>query len=388
MVDARLTTLLKGLACSTVVNLENTTSGVRAIRIGNNARFLLDGMAGDTIYERRFYPQLVSAIRGARRRVLLLSNPGTGKSVFQFYLLARYLNPSLFMDAPMPRHLIKFGSKAAPKVVIRHTPLEGTEVWFLEQQIVHLIDSLKMSQSVFDCFDPATTLYFFEPGKSKDIEPFANRIRFSMSTFATVSPDRGRYNEFVKVAREIYMPVFTEEELLAIGRDMKTRPDFDSTLENLYSDDEIRGRFRTFNGIIRHVLPQVIGELQQVHRQRTAAFDTIDVVKFLAGNIEDRSVSHFAAIYDVFVDDDGKYDFFTVQLSPVNQEVTKILKDRLKKISLDDRIFILQKRSETKIDKYGTASSVFESVVADHLTSTGGVNWLQRNITVCDGKTV
>jgi hypothetical protein len=385
--DAKLTALLKGLACSAVVNLESTTSGVRAIRIGNNAKFLLGGVAGDTIYERQFYPELVSAIRGARRRVLLLSNPGTGKSVFQFYLLARYLNPSLFKDIPLPRDLIKFGPEAAPKVVIRHTPLVGMEVWFLEQQIVHLIDSPMMSENVFDCFDPATTVYFFEPGKSKNIEPFASENRFSMSTFATVSPDRGRYNEFVKVAGEIYMPVFTEEELLAIGRDMRTRPDFDSTLRKLYSDDEIRDRFATFNGIIRHVLPQDVRELQQVHRQRTAAFDAIDVVKFLSGSIEDRSVSHFAAIYVVFVNENGKYDFFTVQLSPVNQEVTKILRARLKKISLDDRIFILQQRSETKVDKYGTAPAVFEGVVADQLSSTGGVNWRQRSSTVSVGKT-
>ena len=71
------------------------------------------------------------------RRVLLLSNPGTGKSVFQFYLLARYLNPSLFTNAPLSGE-IQFGSEKAPKVVIRHTPLERMEVWFLEQQIVRM----------------------------------------------------------------------------------------------------------------------------------------------------------------------------------------------------------------------------------------------------------
>ena len=113
----------------------------------------------------------------------------------------------------------------------------------------------------------------------------------------------------------MYMPVFTEEELLAIGRDMRTRPDFDNALENLYSDDEIRGRFGTFNGIIRHVLLQDIGELQQLHRQRTAAFDTIDVVKFLSGSIEDGRVNDFAAVYDVAVDENGVYDFFTKKKS-------------------------------------------------------------------------
>ena len=132
----------------------------------------------------------------------------------------------------------------------------------------------------------------------------------------------------------MYMPVFTEEELLAIGRDMRTRPNFDSTLESLYSDDEIRSRFGTFNGIIRHVLPQDRGEVEQVLEERTAAFAAIDLVKFFSGSIEDRSISHFAAIYVVFADKNGTYDFFTAQLSPVNQEVTEILNDRLNKISL------------------------------------------------------
>ena len=326
-VDAKRTKLLKGLACSTVVNLENITSGVRAIRIGNNVTFLPGLVAGDTIYERQFYPELVSAIRSADRRVLLLSNPGTGKSVFQYYLLARYLNPSQFEDVPIPRHLIKFGSETAPKVVIRHIPLVGMEVWFLEQQVVHFINLSAVTEDVFDCFDPATTLYFFDPEKSMGIEPLASENYFFMSTLATVSPDRSRYHEYKKLAKKVYMPLFTKEELVAIGRDMRTRPDFNSSLVNLYSDDEIRQRFETFNGIIRHVLPRNEGVLQDALVERTTAFHAIDAVKFFSGSIEDRSISHYAAIYDVFTDENGKYDFFAHQLSPVSQEVSQKLKE-------------------------------------------------------------
>ena len=382
-VDAKMTAMLKGLACSTVDNLE---SGVRAIRIGNNEKFVFDKLAGDTIYERWFYPQLVSAIRCADLRVLLLSNPGTGKSVFQYYLLARYLNPSLFADAPLSGE-IKFGSEVAPKVIIRHVPQEGIEVWFLDKQVVHSISTLHVSFDVLLCFDPATTLYFFEPGKTKNIEPFAGENRLSMSTLATVSPDRSRYNEFVKVAKKVYMPVFTKEELVAIGRDMRTRPDFNSALENLYSDDEIQGRFEIFNGIIRHVLPQNQDEVRQVLQERNVALEGIDAVKFLYGDIENQIISHYAAVYTVFTDKNGKYDFLTFQLSPVNLEVVKILNERLKRISLNDRIFILRRYSETKVDKYRMVPAVFESVVADHLISTGGVNWRQRSSTVSVGKT-
>ena len=381
-VDARLTALLKGLACSTVVDLE---SGIRAIRIGNNEKVFLNKLAGDTIYERRFYPQLISAIRCADLRVLLLSNPGTGKSAFQFYLLARYLNPSLFKDAPLSGE-IKFGSEVAPKVVIRHLPQVGIEVWLVEQQVMHRISSRGPVFDVLQCFDPATMLYFFEPGKTKSIEPFADECLISISTLATMSPDRSRYNEFSKVSTEAYMPLFRKEELVAIGRDMRTRPDFNRALEDLYSDDEIRGRFEIFNGIIRHVLPQNENELKAVHRNRDSALANINPIKFLAGTMENHSVNHYSAIYDVSVGETGEYDFLTMQLSPVNQRVAKTLQDRLTRISLDESIRILNERSEMKGSSMFGAPGIFERVVADHLTSPSGVEWKQRKSTVSAGE--
>ena len=176
---------------------------------------------------------------------------------------------------------------------------------------------------VLDCFDQATTLYFFEPGKTTNIEPFANEnMLSSISTFATMGPDRRRYNQFVKVANVVYMPVFTMEELLAIGRDMKARPDFPRALENLYSDKEIRGRFEIFNGIIRHVLPRDQRGLQRVLEERTAA---LDCIKYLYSDNENRTVSHYAAVYDVAVDENGVYDFFKMRLSIVDQEIKKKL---------------------------------------------------------------
>ena len=107
------TSLLKGMASATA---EEVGAGVRAIRLSNGVKFLGDEKpAGDTIYERNFYPRLVSAIRGLRRRVILISNPGTGKSVFQYYLLARYANPSLFEDNDVPPpETIKFGHRHLP----------------------------------------------------------------------------------------------------------------------------------------------------------------------------------------------------------------------------------------------------------------------------------
>jgi hypothetical protein len=125
--DKELTAILKGMASATVEDLDN---GVRAIRLGDGAR-IGDMISGGTLYERLFYPQLVSKIRTARRRVCLISNPGTGKSTFQYYLLARYVKPSLFNDEPL-NGPIRFGTDSPPEVVIRHIPQDGIEIWFLE----------------------------------------------------------------------------------------------------------------------------------------------------------------------------------------------------------------------------------------------------------------
>ena len=289
------TLLLKGLVCSTADILENSSSGVRAIRIGNGAKCLTDLIGGDTLYERHFYPQLVSAIRGANKRVILLSNPGTGKSMFQYYLLARYLNPSLFKDdAPTPSK-IKFGSTEPPKVIVRQLVDNSIEIWFLEQHVVHVICDGHIVK-VLRCFEPTTTLYFYEPMQSKKQEPCANVHAEMPPTLATVSPDISRYHEFEKIASKVYMPVFTEEELVAIGRDMSRRDDFSEELRVHYSDDKIRERFKMFNGIIRHVLPTSITSLTTPLEKRELALNSTNAADFLKGTIENTTVSHYLAV--------------------------------------------------------------------------------------------
>lgn len=381
IVDQRRIELLEGLINSTAVNLSD---GVRAIRTGNHARFLdSDMMASDTIYERHFYPQLVSTIRCAKRRVLLMSNPGTGKSVFQFYLLARYLNPSLFIESQLTGP-IKFGSDVLPKVIIRQVQGTGVEVWFLEQHLVHFIDTTKIA-TLLRCFDPAITLYFFDPAKTKGIEPFADESGTDMSTLATMSPDISRYKEYKKIARTVYMPVFTEKELLAIGKDMRISIGFPQVMEVLYSEGSIRSRYAMYNGIIRHVLPQDDLVVAEAKSDREFAFENISAASFLNGNLERQTISSYLAVYDVAVDQGG-YNFTKYHLCPVNLEVAVELQKRVKKISLDDRILALQSYGETGNNKFGSIPSIYESVIADHLTSLDGVRWKQRNCSVAGAK--
>ena len=381
-----MTRALKGLACSSAEVLGDASSGVRAIRLGNNATFLPGVLANDTIYERRFYPRLVNVICSSSRRVVLLSNPGTGKSVFQFYMLARFLNPALFAgdggQGPTPYGARTFGFAVPPKVVVRQVLGDTIQVWFLEQQVVYNIDE-KTIGAVLRCFDPATMVYFFEPMKVKGVEPFANDDEFNLSTLATVSPDISRFHEFLKVAALKYMPLFTENELLAIGRDMRARPDFDATLKALYEDDAIRNRFKRYNGIIRHVLPQDVDTLKKLEIVREKAVNNVDASQVVAGDLMHQTISHYVAVFKV-----DESDFSTADLDVVSAKVLRDIIKRSKALALTEQIRVLQQYSELMYKRAeGIPSALFENVVAHHLTSAGGVKWHARTVNVgADGK--
>ena len=383
-VDSELTELLKGMASATA---EDVGAGVRAIRLGKGAKFLSGKEpAGSTIYERSFYPRLVSAIRGLFLRVILISNPGTGKSAFQFYLLARYLSPALFKDNDVPpSKTIKFGptkGSEAPKVVIRHLPTVCMEVWFLEQQVVHVIEPGKVSMSVLRCFDPETAMYFFEPGKTKGIEPYADDNILAIPTLVTVSPDPSRYNQTGKVSNMAYMPVFTKDELLAIGRDMRGQPGFSEELRELYTDEGIGSRFDVFNGIIRHVLPQSQDGLMNSHRKRKEATETVNAQNFLYGTIENGMMSHYLGVYDVERDKNGNHNFTSYTLKSAAPDVETILEQRMKKISLMEKIEVMQRFSSFGMNKFDAVPLVYENLVAEHLTSVRGVSWMQRSVLI------
>ena len=380
-IDSKLTDLLKGMASATA---EDVGAGVRAIRLGKGARFILHKTPSDsTIYERSFYPRLVSAIRGLSLRVILVSNPGTGKSVFQYYLLTRYLSPALFKDNDVPPpETINFGPTKggeAPKVVIRHLPTVRMEVWFLEQQVVHVIEPGEISMSVLQCFDPETAVYFFEPGKTNGIEPYGDDFTLAIPTLLTVPPDPSRYKQTSKDASKAYMPVFTKAELLAIGRDMRGQPGFCKELQKLYTDKGIGARFDVFNGNIRHVLPLSNARLANIYKERQKALWRLDVVKYLRGSIENGWVSDNLAIYNV-----DKNDFTTYELTAVAADVSNLMNLLVQDISLHEKIDALKCYSKSGSNNFHEAAAIYESLVAHHLTSAEGVSWMQRSVSVTD----
>ena len=86
--------------------------------------------------------------------------------MFQLYYLARVLNPDAFEDAITVNSV---GKTDPPEVIIRQFGLSRIQIFLIKARVVHKIHGF-LRVSVLSCFDPAMTLYFFEPDASL-IEP-------------------------------------------------------------------------------------------------------------------------------------------------------------------------------------------------------------------------
>jgi len=376
-IDEEQSSILAGLQASTVEVICEKPR-VRAIRLGNGAKLVGLDFAGDTIYERNFYPQLVRDMRTARSNVLLLGNSGVGKSMFQYYLLARYMNPAHFQDtgsAPPTRRIL-FGSAAPPKVVIRHLPGEF-HVLFLEKGVAHLVTS----QEVLRCFDPATTLYFYEPGQTRGVEPVG--LIHALPTLATMSPDESRYKEFRKDATTMYCPVYTGEELLAIGGDMRQAArGFPDELLDLYSDANISERFDDFNGIFRYVLPKSADDVKKNLEDRDAYLKTssMELIDANLSTLVQRVAGTFALVYEVDRLDTGDWDFCSKSFVYAGPHVLKLVRKAYATKTIKELQRRLREVDELNARYNAQVPELFEEVVARLLTERSGVRWELRRV--------
>ena len=288
MLSSSLTNLMKGLSDSAVRKLDSNIDLITLSECDLPNHSI--ETSRQFIYARSFYPELLKQIR-KYKRVVLLSNPGTGKSMFQFYYLARLLNPTAFHD-PLPPD--SNDSSIFPEVVIRQIGTIEMQVFFLKAKVAHVVPIV--SSGVLDCFDPETTLYFFEPGGSR-VEPMWDCSR--MSIFTTCAPDEVRYKQFFKNGGEkLYMPLFTLSELQTIGKHMREQPDFPSELKNLYSDEGISTSYNEYGGIIRHVLPTSLKYVEMIKRESQDAFNGADWRSYIrCPSLENLAISPFVINY-------------------------------------------------------------------------------------------
>lgn len=214
----------------------------------------MKSLSPSTLYVRQFYPDLLTEIRKCERSALI-GNPGIGKSFFQFYYLARIVNPDLY--GPLPPDC--FGSTTPPKIVIRQEGTASMTVFDIANRKADKIQGYPIT--IFDCFDHKTTLYLMEPETSVK-EPHIASL--SVPTLVTASPLLARYKEFIKNGGDkFFMPAFTLPELLAIGEFLVSTGSVQGNLVKEYTPAAISERFGLFGGILRHVLPLSLAYLTE-----------------------------------------------------------------------------------------------------------------------------
>lgn len=201
--------------------------------------------------------------------------------MFQLYYLVILLNPTL---VPLPPDFN--GSTEPPKLVIRQVGMTKVEIYDIQARTFTLRGKLapEAIEDILLTADPLTTLYFFEPEKSTE-EPFFVNI----PTMITVSPNSTRYHEFIKQksAARLYMPVWLEDELLAVRKHILPKP----------TEEEVKERFKEFGGIFRYVFGSESVRIE-AREKRKDEIENVDVRKLVtARTIEDSRVSHLIAMF-------------------------------------------------------------------------------------------
>jgi hypothetical protein len=92
-IDHSSTELLKELTRIDLSNFSQLDHGMTGLSL-KNEKFIQQDLDVDTLFIRNYYPHLLAKIRSFKR-VCLIGNPGTQKSMFQFYYMARLMNPKL-----------------------------------------------------------------------------------------------------------------------------------------------------------------------------------------------------------------------------------------------------------------------------------------------------
>jgi hypothetical protein len=182
----------------------------------------------EVLYFRSFYADLLEDII-KYERVVLLGNPGVGKSLFQFFYLYRLATGNIGPNV--------YGN--IPDTVIRQVRANSFSIYDFKTE--------KTEEFLLGGFpktkipDQQKSIYLFEPEVFK-IEPYIGGLY--IPTISTVSPDQRRYKEFCKNGGvQFFMPLWTLEDLLVVGKDMRENVKFPTELQDLYKDEKIKERF-------------------------------------------------------------------------------------------------------------------------------------------------
>jgi len=182
-------------------------------------------------------------------------------------------------------------------------------------------------------FKPDECLYLFEPAGDKQTEPMV----LAMKTIATVSPLAKQIKEFLKAGNTwtLYMPTWSEGELLAVARYLREKREHDKSLQQLCSEDAVKARFAKYGGIYRYVLPTTEGDVEKNKNKFDAAMQNVPE-RILARQGLDKddphsNVSHFHLQYNV---DETTYRKFTLVLP--NEQTKAAMRKALAEANFDE----------------------------------------------------
>jgi hypothetical protein len=361
---------LKNLTKDSITNLGPSGANVSVIQLPK--ALSSSQLYSDLLFVRDFYPSLLEDLRKSRRSILV-GNPGTSKSFFQFYYLARIFNPLVFGSLPKD----SFGSTDPPDVVVRQICGFHLEIYQQSSDQVHEI--IPDSRVIFRYLDKEKSLYLMEPEVTKR-EPYPTEI----PTLITVSPDTSRYKEFAKNGGvAYYMPCYTQDELVAIGKYLRENNRVPEGMENKYQEDAIKKRFYKYGGIIRHVLPQDQYQLDETEAAQSQAISDvasqIGIGRILTSStLEDPQVSHFIAQYEVPRETKGKkIRFKRPPLNFVSEGVADQLRDSISRVSSEVAIKTLIRNDETGFMSH-LCPLLYENLLYDLITSAKGLKCQRR----------
>jgi hypothetical protein len=303
--------------------------GVQAFIFQNEIFGNTKTIGSNILFVRNFYFELLTKIR-TFKKTCLVGNPGTQKSVFQFYYLTMIKKAYDDENSQLPPDCYK--NCKPPKIIIRQEG-KAFSIYVLQDKVTFELNNFDLRN--LRCFDPKETLYLYEP-HNLFAEPLYDH---SIPTLSTNSPDPRRYKEFVKNgAIKLYMPCLKLEELKTIGKFLCERPDFPSSMKDLYSESKIIERFEEYGGIFRHVLPTSEEYLDNLKNEKNKVIDNLtnEAMTKLLNNvdIEDPDISHLIAQYDVITSE--KYAFRKYKMMLANKNIPKILKSYINARSIDE----------------------------------------------------
>eukprot|EP01031_Cornospumella_fuschlensis_P037403 gene37403-45421_t len=298
-----------------------TTQGreLEAIRLPQAIPGLgLEVVGKSSLYLRSFYGELAAQVfERIMEKVVLIGNPGVSKSHFQYTVLCALLADEKEIACSRTLTAIRAQLKDI-NVVVRQLGEDKWHVLFLREKLQYT-GALNVGRlGLFYELDLSKTLYLFDTGPDENTHSYPRTV--DCQSLSTLSPLEQRYKGYVKQnsVKLLYMPLYKEDELVAIGLDMAKQADLPADLVDMYTEDEISKRYQTFGGVLRTVLPKsALDHRQALQRRKKALGESLKsnsrdaLLAAVASSSEMKvlSFSNSIAAMDVRMLDQDKYDF-------------------------------------------------------------------------------